>query len=94
MNVGPETQERKRSRPFKARIGANESVFGPSPLAIEAMQRAAPEMWMYCDPDNLESVCKQHHDGEIQSEECLGFSKRVGADGWPVDPRHPENSEG
>ena len=29
--VGPETQERNRGRPFKARIGANENVFGPSP---------------------------------------------------------------
>ena len=29
--VGPETQERARGKPFGARIGANESVFGPSP---------------------------------------------------------------
>ena len=27
--VGPEAQERKRGRLFRARIGANESVFGP-----------------------------------------------------------------
>ncbi len=50
--VGPERQERERGRPFTARIGANESVFGPSPRAIEAMQRTAPDAWMYCDPDN------------------------------------------
>ena len=50
--VGPEKQERDRGRPFLARLGANESVFGPSPLAVEAMRRAAPEMWMYCDPNN------------------------------------------
>jgi len=41
--VGPETQERNRGRPFRARIGANESVFGPSPNAIVAMERAAAE---------------------------------------------------
>ena len=29
--VGPETQERTRGRAFRARIGANESGFGPSP---------------------------------------------------------------
>ena len=29
--VGPETQERARGRVFRARIGANESSFGPSP---------------------------------------------------------------
>ncbi|HBT02595.1 MAG TPA: pyridoxal phosphate-dependent aminotransferase, partial [Citreicella sp.] len=36
--VGPETQERERGAPFRARIGANENVFGPSPQAIAAMQ--------------------------------------------------------
>ncbi len=50
--VGPEAQERARARPFKARIGANENVFGPSPLAVEAMARAAAETWRYGDPEN------------------------------------------
>ncbi|WP_171100296.1 pyridoxal phosphate-dependent aminotransferase [Ruegeria sp. HKCCD7255] len=52
--VGPETQERQRGTPFVARIGANESVFGPSPRAIAAMQAAASEIWMYGDPENFE----------------------------------------
>jgi len=38
--VGPETQERSRGAIFSARIGANESVFGPSPRAVAAMARA------------------------------------------------------
>jgi histidinol-phosphate aminotransferase len=50
--VGPEHQERDRGRPFRARIGANESSFGPSPAVIAAMNAAAPEQWKYCDPDN------------------------------------------
>jgi histidinol-phosphate aminotransferase len=50
--VGPEAQERKRGRLFRARIGANESVFGPSPRAIEAMRQAAADAWKYCDPEN------------------------------------------
>ena len=50
--VGPEAQERTRGRLFRARIGANESVFGPSPKAIEAMRAAAAEAWKYCDPEN------------------------------------------
>jgi histidinol-phosphate aminotransferase len=50
--VGPEHQERDRGRPFRARIGANESSFGPSPAVIAAMTAAAPEQWKYCDPDN------------------------------------------
>ena len=49
--VGPETQERARGRTFAARLGANESVFGPSPSAIEAMARAASDAWMYGDPE-------------------------------------------
>jgi histidinol-phosphate aminotransferase len=47
--VGPETQERRRGRPFHARLGANESVFGPSPRAVEAMAREAAEAWKYGD---------------------------------------------
>ncbi|WP_134726804.1 pyridoxal phosphate-dependent aminotransferase [Paracoccus luteus] len=48
--VGPETLERQRGAPFRARLGANENGFGPSPRAIAAMQAAAPEAWKYGDP--------------------------------------------
>jgi histidinol-phosphate aminotransferase len=44
--VGPETQERARGRRFIARLGANESVFGPPPAAIAALQAAASETWL------------------------------------------------
>ncbi len=47
--VGPETQERQNGRPFRARLGANESVFGPSPKAIAAMEAAARDIWKYGD---------------------------------------------
>ncbi len=50
--VGPETQERARGRAFRARIGANESGFGPSPKAVAAMQAAATDVWKYGDPEN------------------------------------------
>ncbi len=50
--VGPETQERARGAVFAARLGANESVFGPSPKAIAAMTAAAAEIWKYGDPEN------------------------------------------
>ena len=55
--VGPETQERARDRPFKARIGANENVFGPSPKAIQAMANATAEAWKYGDPANHDLKC-------------------------------------
>ena len=50
--VGPEVQERALGRPFRARLGANESVFGPSPFAIAAMQDEAAEIWKYADATN------------------------------------------
>ena len=61
--VGPETQERQMGHPFKARLGANESAFGPSPKAIAAMQRAAGEAWMYGDPEShdLRHALAAHH---------------------------------
>ena len=61
--VGPETQERARGRPFAARLGANENLFGPSPLAVAAMARAAAEVWMYGDPENhdLRRALGAHH---------------------------------
>ena len=61
--VGPETQERARGQAFKARLGANESVFGPSPDAIQAMADAARDAWKYCDPENfdLKAALSAHH---------------------------------
>lgn len=49
--------------PFKARLGANESAFGPSPKAIAAMQKAASEVWMYGDPEShdLRHALARHH---------------------------------
>jgi 5-methylcytosine-specific restriction protein A len=44
---------------------------------------------LFLNPANLESVCKACHDGEIQQQEKRGHSSRAGADGWPVDKRHP-----
>ncbi|MFA5900570.1 MAG: pyridoxal phosphate-dependent aminotransferase [Hyphomicrobium sp.] len=52
--VGPEAQERARGRPFRARLGANESIFGPSPHAIAAMREAAEGNWMYADPESFD----------------------------------------
>ncbi len=61
--VGPETQERARGGAFSARLGANESVFGPSPRAIQAIADAASDAWMYGDPEvhDLRSALAAHH---------------------------------
>jgi histidinol-phosphate aminotransferase len=52
--VGPEALSRRTGHKIKTRIGANESVFGPSPKAIEAMRVAAAESWQYGDPENFD----------------------------------------
>lgn len=37
----------------------------------------------------LQSLCDACHSGAKQSEERIGYSKAVGEDGFPIDPRHP-----
>ncbi|CTQ48689.1 pyridoxal phosphate-dependent aminotransferase [Jannaschia donghaensis] len=61
--VGPEAQERARGAAFAARLGANESVFGPSPQAVAAMADAARDAWMYGDPEahDLRAALATHH---------------------------------
>lgn len=52
--VGPEAIERRRSRDFAARLGANESIFGPSPRVLDILSEASGEAWMYGDPESYE----------------------------------------
>lgn len=61
--VGPEAQERAMGRPFRARLGANESLFGPSPRAVAAMRDAVAEVWKYADPEShdLKAALAAHH---------------------------------
>jgi histidinol-phosphate aminotransferase len=49
--TGPEALERRTGMPFRARVGANESGFGPSPRVVAAVRDMAPDMWMYGDPE-------------------------------------------
>lgn len=61
--VGPETLERISGRPFRARIGANENGFGPTPRAILAMEQAARDNWRYADPtshDLIAAIAQLH----------------------------------
>ncbi|WP_282021681.1 HNH endonuclease signature motif containing protein [Ruegeria faecimaris] len=46
---------------------------------------------LFYDPDNLQSLCPDHHDRDKQIEEIKGYSERRGANGWPIDPWHPAN---
>jgi 5-methylcytosine-specific restriction endonuclease McrA len=46
---------------------------------------------LFADPDNLESVCKLHHDALIQKQERRGYVVGSDCDGRPRDPDHPWN---
>jgi len=61
--IDPETQERELGTVFKARLGANENVFGPSPKAVAAMQAADADLWMYGTADSyaLKNALAAHY---------------------------------
>lgn len=52
--IGPETIERANGVPFQLRLGANESLFGPSPKALAAMKEATGRTHLYCDPEGYD----------------------------------------
>ena len=62
--VGPETLERRLGRPFDVRVGANESAFGISSKAKEAMAAAVEQLCWYNDPENFDlrtALSARHH---------------------------------
>lgn len=71
--VGPETIERRQGRIFRARIGANESAFGISPKAAEAMTDAIQRTSWYADPEAYElrqAIAARHK--VAMDEICVG----------------------
>ncbi|MBT5058334.1 MAG: aminotransferase class I/II-fold pyridoxal phosphate-dependent enzyme [Gemmatimonadetes bacterium] len=92
--IGPETFERRQGRKLRVRLGANESAFGISPAAREAMQAAVQDSWMYNDPEayDLTEALSQAHGVAFEQvlvgagiDELLGLLVRIFADrGEPV----------
>lgn len=48
---------------------------------------------LFFNPDNLQSLCKPHHDSTKQRTEKRGLMCGCDADGNPLDPRHPWNRQ-
>ncbi len=69
--IGPETLERQRGSAFDARIGANESAFGMSPKALQALIDEAPRSAWYGDAQShdLRSALAEKHG--VAPEEVL-----------------------
>lgn len=51
--LAPEAIERRTGRPLGLRLGANESLFGPSPRAVEAMRASLDRISLYGDPESF-----------------------------------------
>ena len=71
--VGPEALERQRGRPLAVRIGANESAFGISPKAAEAMRAEVERIAWYADPEghDLKTEIASRYSIRLP-EVCLG----------------------
>lgn len=84
--VGPEALERASGAKFTLRLGANESAFGPSPRAVEAMREAIPRVAWYADPEafELRMAIARHTGASLESvqigagiDELLGVAVRL-----------------
>lgn len=52
--VGAWELQRRRGRPYKARLGANECLFGVSPAAMAVLAARVGDTALYCDPTHTE----------------------------------------
>ena len=62
---------------------------GPNSAVVHHIKPHRGDLELFFDLNNLQAVCKSCHDSAIQSVEALGYDTAIGADGWPVDPKHP-----
>ena len=96
--VGPETLERRRGEAFRVRVGANESAFGVSPKAAEAMREAIGTVAWYNDPEGwaLRNAIAARHGVRVEEvllgagiDEMLGNVVRMVVEpGMPVVTSH------
>ena len=70
--VGPEAIERRLQRRFDVRLGANESAFGVSSKAVQAMRDAVDKVAWYGGPEGYElrAALAAHH-GVAMDHICL-----------------------
>jgi histidinol-phosphate aminotransferase len=67
--IGPEQLMREGGHAQLLRLGANESAFGPSPRAVEAMSAELPRISWYGDPESydLRAALAPRHGCEIEN---------------------------
>ena len=71
--IAPEQLMREGGHSSLLRLGANESAFGPSPKAVEAMARELPRISWYGDPESYDvrSALAVRHDCAVENL-CVG----------------------
>jgi histidinol-phosphate aminotransferase len=71
--IGPEQLMREGGHSSLLRLGANESAFGPSPKAVEAMAAELPHLSWYGDPESydLRSALALEHNCGVEHI-CVG----------------------
>jgi histidinol-phosphate aminotransferase len=71
--IGPEQLMREGGHASLLRLGANESNFGPSPKAVEAMAAELPRISWYGDPESYDLRCALalQHDCAVENI-CVG----------------------
>lgn len=89
----PEWQTLRTKQLFKAPLCAfchSEGRVYPADT-VDHIRPHKGDYGLFFDENNLQSLCRHHHDSEKQQIEKRGYSTRIGADGWPVSNKHPVN---
>jgi len=79
--VAPDALERQSGRPLRLRLGANESLFGPSPHAIAAIRQAIDQIARYADPESAElraQLARMHGVAPQNIVICSGIDDLLG----------------
>ena len=64
----------------------------PRSAVVHHIKAHKGDLELFFDLDNLQSVCWTCHNGDIQSTDARRYDSTIGADGWPIDQRHPVHS--
>lgn len=79
--VAPDELVRRSGKPLRLRLGANESAFGPSSCAVEAMRSAVERVARYGDPQSA-ALCTElarlHGVSSANVVVCSGIDDLIG----------------
>ncbi|MDP9150725.1 MAG: aminotransferase class I/II-fold pyridoxal phosphate-dependent enzyme [Myxococcota bacterium] len=79
--VAPDALVRRRGKPLRLRLGANESAFGPSLRAVAAMRAAVAHVALYGDPESAAlraEVARVHGVSPANVVVCSGIDDLIG----------------